>query len=75
VKLLSEPAEADLALKMETSPDRVQKDEEDPTTYLLSIERARITEIFQRLLSNFEVADIGIQEASLERVIQKIYQN
>jgi len=75
IKLLSEPAVEDFARKMESATDRVQKDEEDPTTYLLTIPRTRMTETFQRLLAQFEVADIGIQEASLERVIQKIYQN
>jgi ABC-2 type transport system ATP-binding protein len=75
VKLLSEPAVEEFAGKMEAPTDRVQKDEEDPTTYLLTIPRTRMTETFQRLLAQFEVADIGIQEASLERVIQKIYQN
>jgi ABC-2 type transport system ATP-binding protein len=75
IKLLSEPALDEFAGKMEAAADRVQKDEEDPTTYLLTIPRTRMTETFQRLLAQFEVADIGIQEASLERVIQKIYQN
>lgn len=75
VKLLSEPALEEFARKMESALDRTQKDEEDPTTYLLTIPRTRMTETFQRLLAQFEVADIGIQEASLERVIQKIYQN
>ncbi len=75
IKLLSEPVLEEFARKMEAPSDRVQKDEEDPTTYLLTIHRTRMTETFQRLLAQFEVADIGIQEASLERVIQKIYQN
>jgi ABC-2 type transport system ATP-binding protein len=75
VKLLSEPTLLELSQKTDVSLDRILKDEEDPTTYLLSVTRSRITEYFQKLLNNFEVADIGIQEASLERVIQKIYQN
>ena len=50
-------------------------DEEDPTTYVITITRSKITEYFQKLLANFQVADIGIQEASLERVIQRIYQS
>jgi len=55
--------------------EQVSMDEEDPTTYVITITRSKITEYFQKLLSNFQVADIGIQEASLERVIQRIYQN
>jgi ABC-2 type transport system ATP-binding protein len=75
VKLLSEPTLEEISSKTDIALDRILKDEEDQTTYLLSITRSRITEYFQKLLTHFEVADIGIQEASLERVIQKIYQN
>ena len=74
VKLMSEPATAEIALALGIAEDRVQKDEEDPSTYALSVQRSRITEYFQKLLGQFQVADIGIQEASLERVIQQIYQ-
>lgn len=74
VKLMSEPAPAEIAATLGIAEDRVQKDEEDPSTYALSVQRSRITEYFQKLLGQFQVADIGIQEASLERVIQQIYQ-
>ncbi len=75
VKLTSEPALSEIAEKMGVALDQVTKDEEEPATYLLTISHSRITEHFQALLTHFEVADIGIQEASLERVIQRIYQN
>ena len=74
VKLLSEPETAAIAQKLGLSPETVTKDEEDATTYFLPIARARITEYFQVLLANFQVADIGIQEPSLERVIQRMYE-
>ena len=73
VKLLSEPSLQEISDKVGVAVEFIQKDEEDPTTYLLNITRSRITEYFQKLLSNFQVADIGIQEPSLERVIQRIY--
>ncbi len=73
VKLLSEPSIQEISDKVGIAVEFIQKDEEDQTTYLLSITRSRITEYFQKLLSNFQVADIGIQEPSLERVIQRIY--
>lgn len=74
VKLLSEPETSAIALSLGLKPENVTKDEEDPTTYLLAISRAKITEYFQKLLANFSVADIGIQEATLERVIQRMYE-
>jgi ABC-2 type transport system ATP-binding protein len=51
----------------------VTKDEEDPTTYWVTVERARVAGHLQKLLAVYPVADIGIQEPSLERVIQRIY--
>jgi ABC-2 type transport system ATP-binding protein len=74
VKLLSEPSISEVAAAVELSEEAVQKDDEDQTTYLLTIPRSKVTEYFQKLLGKFQVADIGIQEASLERVIQRIYQ-
>ncbi len=75
VKLLSSPEAAQVSTTLGLDASAVTMDEEDPTTYLIPIARSRITEYFQKLLANFEVADIGIQESSLERVIQRIYQS
>jgi ABC-2 type transport system ATP-binding protein len=74
VKLLSEPSLAEVAAAADLPVEAVQKDEEDQTTYLMTIERKRVAEYFQKLMGKFQVVDIGIQEASLERVIQRIYQ-
>ena len=74
VKLLSEPSVAEVAAAADLPAEAVQKDEEDQTTYLMTIERKRVAEYFQKLMGKFQVIDIGIQEASLERVIQRIYQ-
>jgi len=75
VKLMSAPATTEVAEKLSIRAERISMDEEDPTTYVITITRSRITEYFQKLLAHFQVADIGIQEASLERVIQRIYQS
>jgi ABC-2 type transport system ATP-binding protein len=75
VKLLSAPATTEVADRLSIPGEQIAMDEEDPTTYVITITRSKITEYFQKLLANFQVADIGIQEASLERVIQRIYQN
>jgi ABC-2 type transport system ATP-binding protein len=74
VKLLSEPSLAEVAAAADLPVESVQKDEDDQTTYLMTIERKRVAEYFQKLMGKFQVIDIGIQEASLERVIQRIYQ-
>lgn len=74
VKLLSEPSLQEISDKVGVAVEFITKDEEDQTTYLLNITRSKITEYFQKLLAHFQVADIGIQEPSLERVIQRIYQ-
>jgi ABC-2 type transport system ATP-binding protein len=75
VKLLSQPETTAVASTLGLEPTGVTMDEEDPTTYLITITRSRIAEYFQKLLAHFQVVDIGIQESSLERVIQRIYQN
>ena len=74
VKLLSEPSITEISGKLALNESQVTKDEEDATTYLLNIKRSRVAEYFQNLLGHYSVADIGIQEPSLERVIQRIYQ-
>ena len=74
VKLTTEPSMEEVAQAAELSVDVVQKDEDDQTTYLLTVERIRVAEYFQKLMGKYQVVDIGIQEPSLERVIQRIYQ-
>jgi ABC-2 type transport system ATP-binding protein len=74
VKLLNEATVAEVAASVSLPVEAVAKDEEDETTFLLTIPRSKVAEYFQKLLGKFQVADIGIQEASLERVIQRIYQ-
>ncbi|MBU6153297.1 MAG: ATP-binding cassette domain-containing protein [Bdellovibrionales bacterium] len=75
VKLLSAPTLTEVSSVLSIPNEQVSMDEEDPTTYVITITRSKITEYFQKLLASFQVADIGIQEASLERVIQRIYQS
>lgn len=75
IKFLSEPSVAEVAEVVSLPVDSVQKDEEDATTLLLSVTRPQVAEHLQKLLGKFSVADIGIQEPSLERVIQRIYQS
>ena len=74
VKLLTEATAAEVAASVSLPVEAVAKDEEDATTFLLTIPRSRVAEYFQKLIGKFQIADIGIQEASLERVIQRIYQ-
>lgn len=75
IKFLSEPSVAEVAEVVGLPVEAVQKDEEDATTILLNVTRPQVAEHLQKLLVRFSVADIGIQEPSLERVIQRIYQS
>ncbi|MBS1959035.1 MAG: ATP-binding cassette domain-containing protein [Bdellovibrionales bacterium] len=74
VKLGTEPSTEELSGVVGIVATAIIKDEEDPTTYLMNVTRSRVAEYFQKLLTKYSVADIGIQEPSLERVIQRIYQ-
>jgi ABC-2 type transport system ATP-binding protein len=74
IKFSEAVAQSEIAQCLNISKDSVVLDEEDPTTYQIAIQRSDLTSVFQTLLTRFSVADIGIQEASLERVIQGIFQ-
>lgn len=63
-----------LAQFLDIEPQQVTLDPEDPTTYWFTISKSQITEVFQKLVSRYSITDVGIQEPSLERVIQRIFQ-
>lgn len=73
-KLTQETKPSELSSFLGIPESQINLDEEDPTTYWFVINRNQITETFQKLLTRYSVTDIGIQEPSLERVIQRIYQ-
>ncbi len=73
IKLLSQATPTELAALLAIPAENILKDEDDPTTFLMTVARSRVAEYFQKLVQKFQVADIGIQEPSLERVIQRIY--
>jgi ABC-2 type transport system ATP-binding protein len=73
VKFHSEANPADLANTLSLTETLISKDEEDPTTYLFNVARSKVADHLQKLLQKYQVVDIGIQEPSLERVIQRIY--
>jgi len=74
VQLLSTPSLQTIATALGVSVQNISIEEEDPTAYRIVLDRKNLTSTFQTLLQHFSVADIGIQEPSLERVIQRIYQ-
>jgi ABC-2 type transport system ATP-binding protein len=75
VQLAVEPSFAEIASLLGIAETQVSKDEEDQTTYLMTVQRTRVAEYFQKLIQVYQVTDIGIQEPSLERVISRIYQS
>ena len=75
IKLQAAVNPQELALKLSVHPTQVIIDEEDSTTYHITLPRKKITESFQILLAHYHLSDIGIHEPSLEHIIQQIYQN
>ena len=57
--------------------DTEEDNEEDPEilerTVLMNIQQIQIVPVLQSLMNKFEITDMGIEEQSLERVIQRIY--
>ncbi len=74
IKLNEPVAISAIASALRIPESQVALNEEDSSTYQIIIQRPELTQIFQTLFSKFSVADIGIQEPNLERVIQRIYQ-
>lgn len=53
-----------------------EKDEEEgPGAYFIDIKQEQILPFLQIAMARFGVTDMGIEEPSLERVIQRIYEN
>jgi ABC-2 type transport system ATP-binding protein len=48
-------------------------DETEARTYYLSIQQNQIVPTLQAVMAKYQITDMGIEEQSLERVIQKLY--
>ncbi len=55
------------------SVDRSEEDVEGKTTFLFQLEQDQMVGVLQAILARFQVMDMGIEEPSLESVIQRIY--
>ena len=56
IKLLAEATAAEIAGAVDLNEAAVLKDEEDPTTYFLTVSRTRVAEYLQKLLGKFQIA-------------------
>jgi hypothetical protein len=43
-------------------------------TFHLNIQQTQIVPVLQSLMGKFQITDMGVEEQSLERVIQKLYE-
>ena len=79
VRLLETPSIDELAretgLDIKTiSQTEVAEDSEARTTHF-AIKQDQIVHTLQRLMAKFEIVDMGIEEQSLEQVIQRLYED
>ncbi len=74
LKMLDETSKSELATNLRIEESQIENEFDEPSTFLITISRERITEAFQILFQKHKIADIGIQEPSLEHIIQQIYQ-
>jgi ABC-2 type transport system ATP-binding protein len=74
LKMLDETTKSVLASNLNIDQSQIENELDEPSTFLITIPRERITEAFQILFQKHKIADIGIQEPSLEHIIQQIYQ-
>jgi ABC-2 type transport system ATP-binding protein len=74
VQMINETSIDDLQQSLTSVEARISMDEASDSTFLITIPRAKIAESFQILFQRYSIADVAIQEPSLERIIQQIYQ-
>lgn len=58
-----------------STPARVENEEDDPslTTVFFQLKQEQIVQVLQAMMSKFAVIDMGIEEQSLESVIQRLF--
>ncbi len=79
LRLMQNPSAGELAsaLSLPATSILVEQDEEETEarTYYISIHQNDIVPILQGTMGKFQITDMGIEEQSLERVIQKLYES
>lgn len=60
--------------KVTSTEDEVTPDDESaPRAYLMQVKQEQIVGVLQKLMNELHIIDMGIEQQSLERVIQRIY--
>jgi ABC-2 type transport system ATP-binding protein len=71
--ILETQIEASNASDSEGDEDGDEGEEATQLTHYLAVKRDQVVPVLQALLARFQVIDMGIEEQSLERVIQNLY--
>lgn len=64
-----------LALPLESIHCEQDDEESEARTYYINIHQNQIVPILQAAMGRYQITDMGIEEQSLERVIQKLYES
>ncbi|MGK5085566.1 ATP-binding cassette domain-containing protein [Bdellovibrionota bacterium FG-1] len=64
----------DLATTTGLSCDVIRLGDEEAATFHFTVHQKQIVPILQSLMDRYEIIDMGVEEQSLERVIQKLYE-
>ncbi len=84
VKMIQNPSLEELAQITEIPQNTIELAHEDdeegtagaeePGSYYFTVSQEQIVGILQRLMARFQIVDMGIEEPSLEKVIQRLYE-
>jgi ABC-2 type transport system ATP-binding protein len=77
LRLLPNPTIEEICTLTGLPKEAVHLDEAEETevpTFHLSINQSQIMPVLQAVMSRYQITDMGIEEQSLERVIQKLYE-
>lgn len=56
------------------SPSSNDKDEDATRALYFSVKKDQIVPILQQLMNRYQIVDMGLEEQSLEKVIQRLYE-
>lgn len=76
LSLLTGIPNSSIEISIEAGPEDLPEDEdrEAKRAIYITLKQEQIAEVLQKIMSRFEVVDMGIEEQSLEKVIHRIYQ-
>lgn len=78
LRVMQNPSVEELSSTVGIKADAIQSEkgdeESEVRTFYLSLHQSQIVSVLQAVMSKYQITDMGIEEQSLERVIQKLYE-